>query len=147
MLWHYTEMAIIISVNGNSSGEGFLIAPVGTKTFPVPVKLHTDDGSTVHATLGVKAGGASVAFSAKKVTITPTGQTVQIHATSASHKRDDTVLQVKVGSVVKASFKLTALTNVQLRFQGRFQARFATDGDFYNNPRGTSTGWNFALEA
>jgi len=30
-------------------------------------------------------------------------------------------------------------------FGGRFQARFETDG-FYNNPRGTSAGWNFAQE-
>ena len=139
-------MAIIITVNGNHSGEGFLPAPVGSKTFSVPLALHTNDGSTEHATLGVAPGGAGVAFSSTNVTITPSSHVVHIHATSASHAKDDTVLQVKVGGAVKASFKLTAITGIQLRFQGRFQARFATDGDFYNEPRGTSAGWNFALE-
>jgi hypothetical protein len=55
-------------------------------------------------------------------------------------------VQVKVGAAVKTSCKLTSITNARVRFAGRFQARFATDGDFFNEPRGTSAGWNFALE-
>src|SRR5207248_2430911 len=44
-----TVMAIVITINGNNSGEGFLIAPVGGATFPAPLGLRTDDGSSVAA--------------------------------------------------------------------------------------------------
>ena len=139
-------MAILIQVNGNTSGEGFLIAPDGTRTFPVPVGLKTDDGSTVAATLQIAAGGASVVFSSASVTISPVETFIDIHATSASTSRNDTVLQVLVSGTPQASFNLTAISNVQVWFKGRFQARFATDSDFYNHPRGTSSGWQFALD-
>src|SRR5207244_2252581 len=52
-----TVLAIVITINGNNSGEGFLIAPVGGTTFPAPLGLRTDDGSSVAATLQVAAGG------------------------------------------------------------------------------------------
>jgi hypothetical protein len=48
--------------------------------------------------------------------------------------------------IVRASFNLTVLSNPQIWFKGRFQARFATDDDYYNEKRGTLNGWNFALE-
>ncbi len=139
-------MAIIVRVNGNSSGNGFLIAPDGARNFPVPVGLHTDDGSTVAATLQVAGGGAGVAFSQTAIVITPIEKFVNIHATSASPALNDTVLQVMDGVTLRASFTLTAIANPELWFKGRFQARFATDDDFYNHPRGSATGWNFALE-
>jgi hypothetical protein len=41
---------------------------------------------------------------------------------------------------------LTSIKNVRVRFGGRFQARFATDGDFFNEKRGTNAGWTWALE-
>jgi len=41
---------------------------------------------------------------------------------------------------------LTSVKNVRVRFTGRFQARFATDGDFFNEKRGTAAGWTWALE-
>jgi hypothetical protein len=53
---------------------------------------------------------------------------------------------VKVGAQVKARCVLTSISDAQIRFGGRFQARFATDNDFFNEPRGTSEGWMFALE-
>jgi hypothetical protein len=138
-------MAVIINVNGNRSGEGFLIAPVGGKTFPVPVGLSTNDGTSIDVSLQV-TGGANVVFDQTDITITPVETFVNIHATSASNSINDTILQVMVGGVVNASFNLTAITSPQIWFKGRFQARFATDGDFYNEKRGTSAGWNFALE-
>jgi hypothetical protein len=140
-------MAIIINVNGNRGPEGFLVAPSGTNEFPAPVGLKTDDGSTVQATLTVTAAsGVIVQLSQTNVTIGPTQKSVRVVAKTPSKKKGDIKLSVKVGSTVKASFTLTSLPQPRLRFAGRFQARFATDGDFFNEPRGTSAGWTWALE-
>ena len=51
--------------------------------------------------------------------------------------KGDITLQVKVGASVKASCTLTSIKNVRVRFGGRFQARFATDGDFFNEKQET----------
>lgn len=140
-------MAIIITVNGNGGREGFLVAPSGTHEFPVPVGLKTDNGTTVQATLALTTGpGVNVQLSQTSVTIGPTLKSVKIVAKSPSKKQGDIRLDVKVGSTVRASYLLTSLPNPRLRFEGRFQARFATDGDFFNEPRGTSAGWTWALE-
>ena len=139
-------MTIIISVNGNKSGEGFLIAPDETKTFQVPLGLSTDDGTSVDAALRVASGGAGVAFEQTNITITAVEKFVNIYATSASSYKNDTVLEVLTDGVMKASFNLTAITSPQIWFKGRFQTRFATNADFYNEKRGTTKGWNFALE-
>lgn len=139
-------MTIIISVNGNQSGEGFLIAPFETKTFQVPLGLSTDNGTSVNATLRVAIGGAGVAFEQTNISITPIGKFVSIYATSASSYRNDTVLEVLIDGMLQASFNLTVITSPQIWFKGRFQARFATESDFYNEKRGTTRGWNFALE-
>lgn len=138
-------MGISIRVNGSLLSGGFIIAPDGARTFPVPVGLQTDDGSTVAAVLQQAAGGATLVFSQTNVSIGPAETFVEVHATSASGARDDTVLQVAVGGVVQASFNLTAIQNPEVWFKGRFEARFATAGDFYNHPRGTSSGFTFAL--
>jgi hypothetical protein len=140
-------MAIIITVNGSKGPEGFLVAPSGTHEFPVAVGLKTDNGTTVQATLGITASpGVNVQLSQTSVTIGPTQKSVKIVAKSASKKAGDIKLAVKVGAAIKATFTLTALPQPRLRFTGRFQARFATDGDFFNEPRGTSAGWTWALE-
>src|SRR5262249_6607148 len=140
-------MAISIDVNGNRGKEGFLLAPYHAKEFPIPVGLKTTDGSTVKATLGVVApAGVTVKLSKTSVSIGPKRTTIKITAASPSKKQGDIVFQLKVGGRVKASCILTSITNVMVRFRGRFQARFATDGDFFNEPRGTSNGWTFALE-
>jgi hypothetical protein len=140
-------MAITMKINGNSGTEGFLLAPSGTMEFPVPLSLKTTDGSTVNATLAIVApAGVTVQLSSTQVSITPTGRTLKIVAKTRSKQAGDIIVQVKVGSVVKAKCKLTSIRNARVRFAGRFQARFATDGDFFNEPRGTSAGWNFALE-
>jgi hypothetical protein len=111
-------MAIIVTVNGNNTGEGFLLAPAGGTTFPVTVGLHTTDGAHVQAILKVAAGGAGVAFSQTHVSITAVETHVNAHATSASHAHNDTVLQVEVANQVAASFKLTAITEPQIAFTG-----------------------------
>jgi len=140
-------MAITIKVNGNSGSEGFLIAPSGGKEFPFAVALKNTDSTTVNATLAVVAPtGVTVKLSSTSVSIGPTGASVKITAKTPSKTKGDITLQVKVGSTVKAKCTLTSLKNVRIRMGGRFQARFATDGDFFNEPRGTPAGWTFALE-
>jgi hypothetical protein len=138
-------MTIIISVNGNKSGEGFLIAPVGNKIFPVLLGLSTDDGTSINASLQA-VGGANVVLDQSEITITPNEQFRNIHATAASVFRNDTKLQILVAGTIHATFNLTSITQPQIWFKGRFQARFATDSDYYNEKRGTTNGWNFALE-
>ena len=140
-------MAISIKVNGNPGNDGFLLAPFGTRELPMPVALKTTDGTTVNATLVVVApAGVTVNLSQTSVTIGPTTKTVKITAKSPSKKVGDIKLQVKVGSRVRAECVLTSIAGARVRFGGRFQARFATDNDFFNEPRGTDAGWMFALE-
>lgn len=138
-------MAILIRVNGNNSGEGFLIAPDGTRTFPVSVGLRLDVGAPVSATLQASPDGAGLAFSATNVNISTTETFVEIHATAPSASRNDTVLQVVVSGTTEASFDLTAITNPEVWFKGRFQARFAIVTDYYNEPRGSAGSFTFAL--
>src|SRR5258708_4051349 len=140
-------MAISISVNGHAGKEGFLIAPAGSQEFAMPVSLKTTDSSTVSAKLVIVApAGVTVKLSKTDVTIGPKAVAVKITAQSPSKKAGDITLQVKVAGSVKAKCILTSIKNPSLRFGGRFQARFATDGDFFNEPRGTAAGWTFALE-
>jgi len=140
-------MAISLKVNGNSGNVGFLIAPTGGKEFSMGVALKSTDNTTVNATLVVVApAGVTVKLSSTSVSIGPAGTSVKITAKTPSQSNGDIKLQVKVGASVKASCTLTSIKNVRVRFGGRFQARFATDGDFFNEKRGTTAGWTWALE-
>jgi hypothetical protein len=94
----------------------------------------------------VAPAGVVVELSQTSVSIGPTTKTVKITAKSRSKKAGDITLVVKAKSKVLGKYVLTSISNVRIRFAGRFQARFATDGDFFNEPRGTNTGWQFALE-
>src|SRR3712207_2900965 len=87
-------MTIIVSVNGNNSGEGFLIAPRETKIFRAPLGLRTDDGTSVNTTLQVASGGANIEFEQRNITVTEIEKFTNIHATSASSVRNDTVLEI-----------------------------------------------------
>ena len=147
---------IVVKVNGNGSGEGFIIAPDRLRIFSVPLALSTSDGSTVNATLDVTPNGAAVAVPAGPISIGPAGVIIPIQATTQSATRGDTVINIRVGGAT-TSFKLTAINTPAIWFRGRFEARFATDGDYYNNPRGTDggtpgsdpglgPGWTWALE-
>ena len=142
-------MAISIIVNNSKSPKnvGFLLAPAGKKEFPAPVALKTTDGTTVKATLSIEApAGVVVTLSETTVSIGPTATTVKITAKSRSKKEGDIKLVVKARTKLLGGYVLTAISDARLRFAGRFQARFATDSDFFNEPRGTNAGWQFALE-
>ena len=138
-------MSITVTMNGTTCTGAFLIAPDQNRTFPARLGLSTDDGSTVNASLRVLPGGAAVELETTAVTIGPAETFVSLHATSPSGQRGDTVLQVLVDDAMQSSCALTAISNLKVWFKGRFQARFATNNDPYNEPRGQG-GWTFALE-
>lgn len=154
-------MAIVIKVNGSGAGDGFLIAPDNGRTFSVPLNLSTDDGTTVNATVDATPNGAGVALPGGTITVGPAGADIPISATAMSNHRGDTTINVHSGGTT-TSFVLTAISNPVIWFRGRFEARFPTDGDYYNNPRGTdggtpghdpnndmigpNPGWTWALE-
>lgn len=139
-------MSIVVTLNDQDCADSFLIAPDQNRTFPVPLGLRTDDGSTVDVTLKVVPNGASIVIATTALAIGPKETFVEVHAGSPSSSRGDTVLQVLVDDVVQSSCPLTAITHLKVWFKGRFQARFATAGDPYNERRGTPAGWTFALE-
>lgn len=151
-------MPISMTINGDDRDDIFLIAPAGDRTFPVPLSLvcvptivfvggvatadcsscGSADCAPVTATLQLVPGGANVDFEATSVQVGLTETTVQIHATSASNSRGDTVLQVLVDGNVMLTRRLTVIANPRVCFHGRFEARFATAPDPYNHPRGNS---------
>ena len=130
---------IVIQVNGNGAGDGFLIAPDNGVNFAVPLSLSTNDGTTVTATIDATPNGAGITLPAGNISIGPAGPlatVTQIFATAVSAARGDTTINVHVGAVV-TSFTLTAISSPEIWFSGRFEDRFATDNDWYNDPKGT----------
>ena len=138
-------MSILLTVNGAAGDQAFLIAPDQNHNFPAQLGLRTDDGSTVSASLQVLPGGATLQLDQTEVTVGPAETFVSVHATTASGHRGDTTVQALVNGAAQGNCALTAVTDVKVWFQGRFQARFATDNDPYNSPRGAN-GWTFAME-
>ena len=145
-------MAIIISLAGNSSGDGFLIAPV-TGNYDVELLLSTDSG-TASVTLQASPDPAGLVFSQASLNLTTTPTAVNVHATLQSGSRGDTTIQVLEGATVVASFDVTSITHPVVNFRGRFEARFSTDNGPPNlNPIYTAgganvvpPGWTWGLE-
>lgn len=143
-------MALEVRLNGDDDPEGFLIAPSGNVSFPVPLTLRTTDARQMDVDISVSAGGAGVEISQRSVRVGPEGQTVQVRALTPSLRRNDTALHFHVNGLLEAAINLTALTQPRVVFDGRFEVRFATNSDPYNHPRGnpdgTGDGWMWALE-
>jgi len=145
-------MAVLISLGGNSSGQGFLLAPVGA-TYPAELSLATDTG-TLSVTLQASPNAAGVVFSQANVNLSTVPTIVTVHATLQSGGPGDTILRVLDGANPVANFTVTAIKHPTVHFRGRFEVRFATDNAFYNrNPRYTNVidsvvppGWTWALE-
>jgi hypothetical protein len=129
-------MGIVIRVNGSSAGDGFLIAPDNGRTFSVPLNLSTDDGTTVSATVDATPNGAGVTLPGAPINVGPAGIDIPISAMAASNARGDTQINVHVGGAT-TTFVLTAISSPEIWFKGRFEDRFATDNDWYNDPKGT----------
>lgn len=145
-------MAVLLSLNGNEGGDGFLVAPLST-TYDAELALWTDAGTT-SVTLQASPNPAGLVFSATSLTLSTTPTIVNVHATLQSNSREDTIIEVLEGATVVAGFTVTSIKHPIVNFRGRFEARFATDGSFYNsNPKYTATndtvvppGWTWALE-
>ena len=145
-------MAVLMSLAGNSSGDGFLIAPRGT-TYDAELALSTDAG-LLSVTLQASPNAAGLVFSQPAINLSTTPMIVTVHSTLQSASRGDTTIQVLDGVIVVASFTVTSIKRPVVNFRGRFEARFGTDGGFYNrNPIYSATvdavvppGWTWGLE-
>lgn len=127
-------MAVLMSVGGNSAGDGFLIAPLGT-TYDAEIALWTDAG-TASVTLQASPNPANLVFgTVGPISLSTVPTVVTVHAQLQSTSRGDTTIQVLEGMTVVASFSLTSIKNPVVNFGGRFEARFSTDNVRpYGNP-------------
>jgi hypothetical protein len=127
-------MAVLISLAGNAAGDGFLVAPLGT-TYDAEIALTTDAG-TATVTLQASPNPANLVFSPTgSISLSTVPTVVTVHALLQSASRGDTTIQVLEGATVVASFKVTSIKHPVVNFNGRFEARFATDSDRpYTNP-------------
>lgn len=119
-------MAVLISVGGNSGGDGFVVAPLGAE-YETEIALSTDAG-TLAVTLQASPDPAGLVFSQTNVNLSTTPTVVTVHPTAQSTSRGDTTIQVLDGATVVASFDVTSIKHPAVNFKGRFEARFATAG-------------------
>jgi len=145
-------MAIIATLQDSSSGDGFLVAPVGARVFPAALSLRTDSG-TADVTLRAVPDAAGLVFSQTASTVSSVPTVVDVHATAKSLSRGDTVIEVLQDDDVVWTMSVTCIAHPVVHFRGRFEARFATQPAFANsNPQYTATsedvgpGWTWGLE-
>ena len=121
-------MAVLMSLGGNSAGDGFLVVPQAVN-YEAEIALRTDAG-TATVTLQASPNPANLVFStAGPINISTVPTVVTVHALLQSASRGDTTIQVLDGGMaVVASFTVTAIKHPVVNFKGRFEARFATDG-------------------
>jgi hypothetical protein len=153
-------MAVLMSLGGNSAGDGFLVAPLGTN-YDAELALQTDAG-TATVTLQASPNPANLVFSTTgSISLSTTPTVVKVHAQLQSASRGDTTIQVLEGTTVVASFKVTSIKDPVVNFQRAVPSAIATDSDLpYINPIYTDTatqsatndvvplsqGWTFGLE-
>jgi hypothetical protein len=132
-------MAVLMSLAGNTAGDGFLVAPLGS-TYDAEIALWTDTG-TASVTLQASPNPAGLVFStAGPISISTVKTFVTVHSTLQSGSRGDTTIQVLEGATVVASFHVTSIKHPVVNFNGRFEARFGTDNARpYINPIYTAT--------
>lgn len=149
-------MAILMSLQGNSAGDGFLVKPLGTRTFDGIIELRTDAG-TASVTLQASPNVAGLVFSQTALDLTTNPTFVAVHATAQSGAREDTTIQVLQGVTVVASLTVTSIEHPVVHFRGRFESRFpAGSVDYNTNPFYTAAtplsdghpggGWTWGLE-
>jgi hypothetical protein len=119
-------MAVHMSLGGNTAGDGFLVAPLGS-TYDAELALWTDTG-TASVTLQASPNPAGLVFStAAPISISTVKTVVTVHSTLQSSSRGDTTIQVLEGATAVATFKVTSIKHPVVNFSGRFEARFSTD--------------------
>jgi len=125
-------MGIVIRVNGSGAGDGFLITPDNGCIFSVPLNLSTDDGSTVTATIDAIPNGTGVVLPGGNISVGPAVKVIPINATAVSNAQGDTIINVRVGGST-TSLSLTAISNPEIWFKGRFEGRFASRRDLWQS--------------
>lgn len=147
-------MAVLMSLGGNTAGDGFLIAPLGT-TYPAEIALWTHTGTASVTLQAAAPNPAGLVFETTGPISLSTDKTiVHVYSTLQSASRGDTTIQVLEGTTVVVSFTVTSIKHPVVNFSGRFEARFSTDGARpYFNPIYTATvdtvvppGFTFGLE-
>src|SRR5689334_1399752 len=132
-------MTVIAELPGAVSDDGFLVAPVGARVFPVALALRSDAGP-VTVTLRADPDGAGLVFAQTEAALTAEPTLLDVHATRKSITRADTAIEVLDGDTVVSRIGVTAIAGPVVHFRGRFQARFATQPSVYNaNPAYTAT--------
>ena len=131
-------MAVLITVGGKSGGDGFLIAPLGSN-YEAEISLKTDIGTaSVKLQADPAHNVANLVFSnTGTIALSTTATIATVHSQLQSAARGDTTIQVVDAgtAAVLASFTVTSITEPQINYSGRFEARFATDASFTNtNP-------------
>ena len=91
-------MALDIRLNGNSDIEGFLLAPSGNVTFPVPLALRNTNQSEVPVEISISPGGAGIELSTRSLSVGPEKKVVELQAVTSSLRRNDTVVRIFDGS-------------------------------------------------
>jgi len=146
-------MAVLVSLGGKTGGDGFLIAPLDSN-YDAELSLATTAG-TLAVTLDALPNVANLVFSQTSLTLSTTPTIVNVHSLLPSASRGDTTIRVLDSALtVVESYTVTSIKHIVVNFKGRFEARFATDGAFYNaNPIYTSSsttvvppGWTWGLE-
>jgi hypothetical protein len=129
-----------VSLNGASTGTGFLVVSEAAQPLPGTLTLRTMDGSEGTVTLRPSAGSAgSLTVEPSMVHVSGEPASVQVLAGAASVAQNDASIEVVEEDTVVARLDLTALADPRVRFRGRFQCRLATNSDPYNEPWGTSS--------
>src|SRR5437762_3200296 len=118
-------MAILMSLGGNSAGDGFLVKPLGT-TYEAEISLSTDAGTASVTLQAAAPNAAGLVFSTMgPVALSTVPTIVRVHSTLQSASRGDTTIEVLEGGVVVKTFTVTSIKHPVVNFKGRFEARFA----------------------
>jgi hypothetical protein len=150
-------MTVIAALQGQTSGDHFLIASHDGREFPGVLSLRTDSGTATVALRSVPEGRLVLSRSACELGTEPTDVTV--HAAEVGQQREDTAIEILEDGAVVARVDLTCISGpIAVHFRGRFESRFATDSAPYNdNPAYTADpdqdqdvaaapGWTWVLE-
>ena len=143
-------MELNVRVNGIETNELFLISPVDEISFPVPIEISTKDGNNRTVQLALTGDTAAVEISETEVSVGADPVVVEIMGIRQSTTRNGTVINITIGGARMHMLNVTVISDPRINYDGRFEVRFATNNDAYNNPRGnpdgTGDGWMWALE-
>ncbi len=104
-------MDLLVTFNGESTGNGFLIAPDRGEACPAPLGLKTEDGTRVSVRIEVSPPGAGIRVDPPNLYVDGEEKTVWVHPTGPSAARNDVVLRIFEDDVMEATVNLTVISN------------------------------------